>query len=179
MGVSCSDEKKSAITAIVIDDDKDTADVLSEFLKIKGIAVLGKEYGGLEAVKMYEDLRPDIVFLDVMMRTHDGFYTLKKIREIQPDAIIILITADSKVSTMIRLLELNASAIIYKPYDINEVMEVANRLVRKLTQELKSDIAARKARLSELNTILRKRLQSCDTETIRRVQYYNGKENMA
>ncbi|MGI0094325.1 MAG: response regulator [Nitrosotalea sp.] len=116
------------ITAIVIDDDKDTVSVLSDFLMIKGIKVVGKGYDGLEAVEIYKRLKPDAVFLDVMMETYDGLYALEKIREIQSDALVIMVTADLTNYTHEKLLHLNASAIIYKPYDINQIMHILNKL---------------------------------------------------
>ena len=82
----------------------------------------------MEAVEIYQKLRPDIVFLDVMMERYDGFYALEKIREIQPDAIVIMVTADMTKATHARLSELNASAIINKPYNINEIMHTINKL---------------------------------------------------
>lgn len=118
------------ITAIVIDDDRDTVDVLCEFLQIKSIKVIGKGYGGIEAVDLYKKLKPDVVFLDVMMDGFDGFYALEKIREIQPDAIVVMVTADLTTTTQDRLSELNASSIIYKPYDINEIMQIVNKLTQ-------------------------------------------------
>lgn len=153
------DSSKNRITAMVIDDDVDTVSVLSYFLKIKGIAVIGEEYDGSKAVKTFKEIRPDVVFLDVIMNRHDGFYTLKEIRKIQPDAIVILITADNTEATLQRLQKLNASAIIYKPYDINDVMDTANKLVLKLKKELIDDINSKKDLLRELNTILKNRLQ--------------------
>lgn len=147
------------ITAIVIDDDIDTTEVLAEFLQIKGINVIGKGHDGLEAIKMYGQLKPDVVFLDVMMENHDGFYTLEKIREIQSDAIVILITADVTEGTRKRLQDLGASAIIYKPYDINEVMHETDNMVRRLKHELIEEINSKKTRLQELNAILGNRLR--------------------
>ncbi|HJT09288.1 MAG TPA: response regulator [Candidatus Nitrosotalea sp.] len=176
MGYSPVNRNNTGITAIVIDDDMDTVSVLSDFLQLKGITVLGKGYGGLEAVKIYENLRPDVVFLDVMMKKHDGFYTLQKIREIQSDAIIILITADMTEETRIKLLEMKASAIIYKPYDINEIVDVVNKLVLKLKQELLEDIAHKKAILCELNYILKKRLERSNTTN--QSQFFNEKEKL-
>ncbi|MDE1812592.1 MAG: response regulator [Thaumarchaeota archaeon] len=122
------DSVDNFITAIVIDDDKDTVSVLSDFLMIKGIKVIGRGYDGLEAVEIYKRLKPDAVFLDVMMETYDGLYALEKIREIHNDALVIMVTADLTSDTHDRLLRLNASAIIYKPYDINEIMHILNKL---------------------------------------------------
>ena len=168
----------SGITAIVIDDDIDTVEVLAEFLKIKGINVIGRGYDGLEAIMMYMELKPTVVFLDVMMQSHDGFYTLEKIRKIHPDAIVILITGDVTKDTRKKLLKLDASAIIYKPYDINEVIDVTNNLVLKLQQELLKDIAAKKARLDSLNAILGNHLSKSERDAIRRAQYFDDKEKL-
>ncbi len=122
------DSMNNFITAIVIDDDRDTVSVLSDFLLIKGIRVIGRGYDGLEAVEIYKRLKPDVVFLDVMMETYDGLYALEKIREIQSDALVIMVTADLTNNTHEKLLDLDASAIIYKPYDINEIMHILNKL---------------------------------------------------
>ncbi|HEU5488142.1 MAG TPA: response regulator [Candidatus Nitrosotalea sp.] len=116
------------ITAIVIDDDKDTVSVLCDFLQIKGIKVIGRGYDGLEAIEIYKKLRPDVVFLDVMMEGYDGIYGLEKIKEIRRDAIVIMVTADMTVSTHDKLITLDASAIVYKPYDINEIMHLLGKL---------------------------------------------------
>ena len=123
------------ITVIVIDDDKDTVSVLCDFLQIKGIKVIGRGYDGLEAVEIYKKLRPDAVFLDVMMEGYDGIYGLEKIKEIHKDAIVIMVTADMTVSTHDKLIALDASAIVYKPYDINEIMHVIGKLstMRKIS----------------------------------------------
>ena len=175
---SHENKDNSTITAIVVDDDKDTLSVLSDFLQIKGITVIGEGYDGLEAIEIYKKLRPDVVFLDVMMKGYDGICTLEKIREIQADAIVILITADLRNDTRNRLLDLNASAIIYKPYDINEVMAATNKLVLTLKQELLEDLVSKKSRLQVLNSILKKHLQDSKIDVIRRAQYFEEKEKL-
>jgi two-component system chemotaxis response regulator CheY len=168
----------SGITAIVIDDDVDTVSFLSEFLEIKGINVIGKGYDGMDAVKLFIKHRPTIVFLDVTMKDHDGFFTLEKIRKIQSDAIVILMTGDMSEETQKRLIELDASAIIYKPYDINQVMLQTNELIIKLKTELMKDIATKKARLDNLNVILGNRLHKSNIDTIRKPQYFDEKEKL-
>jgi len=125
---SLTDSNDDSITAIVIDDDKDTVSVLCDFLQIKGIKVIGRGYNGLEAVEIYKKLRPDVVFLDVMMDEYDGMYGLEKIKEIHPEAIVIMVTADMTVITHDTLIALDSSAIIYKPYDINEIMHILGKL---------------------------------------------------
>lgn len=115
----------------MIDDDHDTVELFCEYLQLKGIRVVGKGYNGQDAVALYQKLSPDVVFLDAMMPYYDGFYGLEKIRELDPKAVVIMVTADLTLDTENRLHELKASDIIYKPYDINEVMSAVDRSLRK------------------------------------------------
>ncbi|HWP78104.1 MAG: response regulator [Thermoproteota archaeon] len=118
------------VKVIVIDDDVDTVEVFSEYLEIKDITVLGRGYNGKTAVELYEQLRPDIVLLDVMMPEYDGFFGLENIKKINPSAKVIMVTADLTYDTEKRLKELNASAIIYKPYEIDSVIDVIQRVYK-------------------------------------------------
>ena len=104
-------------TALVVDDDPDTVEMFSDYLENKGVSVIGKGKDGKEGFELYKKLKPDVIFLDVIMPNYDGFYTLKKIREVDSDAKIIMVTADFSPSTKKKLKELKASDIIYKPYD--------------------------------------------------------------
>ncbi|MGI0009460.1 MAG: response regulator [Nitrosopumilaceae archaeon] len=115
-------------TVIVIEDDVDTTELLSEFLEIKGIKVLGKGYDGKEAVELYSKLKPDIVFIDVMMPKYDGFYALEQIRKLDPDAKIIMVTADRTTDTPRILDDLKATALLYKPYEFNDIMAIIEKL---------------------------------------------------
>lgn len=118
-------------TAIVIDDDYDTTELLSDLLQLKKIQVLDKGYNGKDAVDLYRKLNPDVVFLDVIMPHYDGFYGLEKIKQLNPDAVIIMVTADLSRDTEDKLQKLKASAIIFKPYDINHLTETTLQVLKK------------------------------------------------
>lgn len=120
---SASDSKRNKTrilknaTALVVDDDPDAVEMFSDYLENKGVNVIGKAKDGKEGFELYKKLKPDVVFLDVIMPNFDGFYTLQKIREIDSNAKIIMVTADFSPSTKKKLKDLKASDIIYKPYD--------------------------------------------------------------
>jgi len=122
-GSSANDSKKSKTrilknaTALVVDDDPDAVEMFSDYLENKGVNVIGKAKDGKEGFELYKKLKPDVVFLDVIMPNFDGFYTLQKIREIDSNAKIIMVTADFSPSTKKKLKDLKASDVIYKPYD--------------------------------------------------------------
>lgn len=111
-------------TAVVIDDDPDAVDLFSDYLENKGVEVVGKGHDGLEGFELFKKLNPDIIFLDVIMPKYDGFYTLKKIREINSNAKVIMVTADFSPETKKKLKEMNATDIIYKPYDRKAIDKV-------------------------------------------------------
>ena len=119
------------VKVIVIDDDVDTVEVFCEYLEIKDITVVGRGYNGKTAVELYEKLKPDIALLDVMMPEYDGFFALENIRQMNPDAKVIMVTADLTADTEKRLKSLNASAVIYKPYEIDSVIDTIHNVSKQ------------------------------------------------
>ena len=123
-------------TAIVVDDDVDTCEVLTEYLELKGIRVLGNGYDGKEAVDLYQKHNPDLVFLDIMMPHYDGFYGLEKIKQLNPAAYVIVVTGDLTAETYNRLKILRSSAIVYKPFDIDKIMDVVKEVCKEKLSNL-------------------------------------------
>ena len=109
---------------LVVDDDIDTVDVLCEYLRLKGMNVVGSAQNGQEALKLYKELKPDIVLLDVWMPDFDGYFGLQKILEFDPDAKVVMVTAsafsDSKKN---KLKSMGASDVICKPYETSDVIK--------------------------------------------------------
>lgn len=120
----------SQITTIIIDDDKDIATVFAEYLKLHGITTLGIGHDGKSAVELYQKTKPDIVFLDVMMPNYDGFYGLEKIKQFDPNARVIMVTADVTKETHDKLVSLGVNLIIYKPFEIEEIIVTLNRIIQ-------------------------------------------------
>lgn len=114
-------------SAIVIDDDRDTVEVFVDYLKMLNVNVLAKGYGGKDAVDMYERYGPDMVFLDLMMADYDGFYALEKIREINPDAKVIVVTADMRSDSEMKLAALKPTEVLFKPF----APEILEDIVKK------------------------------------------------
>jgi DNA-binding response OmpR family regulator len=112
------------LTAIVIDDYEESADLLEYHLKLFGINVVAKGSNGMEAALLYRELRPNVVFLDLSMPAYDGFYGLTKIKQFNPAAKVIITTADTSLETKHRLAILGATDILYKPLDEKEMRHV-------------------------------------------------------
>ncbi len=116
------------ISVIVVDDDIDTLEVFSEFLEIKDIRVKARGHDGKQAGELFKKHRPDFVLMDVMMPLYDGFYGIERIREVDPNAKIIMITADVSLETKKKLDELKPAAVVSKPYEIDDLLGLMNKL---------------------------------------------------
>ena len=125
-------------SVIVVDDDRGTLAVFNEFLEENGINILGEARNGKSAVELYKNCKPDLVLLDVLMPKYDGIYALEKIREFDPNAKVIMVTADLTADTAEKLTQLNASAVIYKPYEIDRVLETIDKVNKGVFISFKS-----------------------------------------
>ena len=120
----------SQITTIIIDDDKGVTTVFREYLQIHGITTLGIGYDGKSAVELCQKIKPSVVFLDVIMPDYDGFYGLEQIKQFDPNARVIMVTADLTQGTHDRLVSLGANMIIHKPFEIEEILMALNRITQ-------------------------------------------------
>lgn len=116
-------------TIIIIEDDKDMAEIFEEWAKSADISVLGVGHDGKEAVELYEKHKPQIIVLDLMMPYFDGFYAMEKIRKIDPDAKFLILTADITDVTKKRLDQMKEISLMYKPYDLDDVINEIKKLV--------------------------------------------------
>jgi len=123
---------------IVIEDDEASMNVLCEFLQIKKLDVVGRGISGKKGIELYERLHPDAVLMDVMMPDFDGFYGLERIKKTDPNAIVVMITADTTKETAEKLMSLGASAVLYKPYDLDKVAPTIEMLIDMKNQSTTS-----------------------------------------
>jgi YesN/AraC family two-component response regulator len=106
------------IKVIVVDDDEDSLQLISQYLKIKEINVIGEASGGKEAVELYKELKPDVIVTDMKMPEYDGVYVINEIKKFDPDAKIIVVTAYQKYK-----FDRDAVfATLIKPYDVDKLI---------------------------------------------------------
>ena len=113
-------------TVLVVDDEEDAVNIFSDYLEIKGISNVERCTNAKDAIDTYKKISPDVVFLDIMMPELDGFYVLEQIRKIDSNAKIILVTADKSSNAMKKIKEVKPTDVIYKPYDIEQIMRHVN-----------------------------------------------------
>lgn len=105
---------------LVVDDEKEIADLLEVYLNNDGYDVY-KFYNGMDALKCIEETEPDLAVLDVMLPDIDGFHLCQKIRE-RFYFPIIMLTAKIEDSDKIMGLTIGADDYITKPFNPLEVV---------------------------------------------------------
>ncbi len=119
----------SAICDVLIADDTGPARVVLRALLRRFTANLGirEARTGAEAFKLWESLRPRLTFLDIDMPNTDGLEALRRIREVQKDAFVAIVSGCSSTDNVKRALSMGANAFIVKPYKPQRIVDALQR----------------------------------------------------
>lgn len=116
---------------LIVDDEDLIRWSLAESLKAENHEILTAR-SGEEAVKIYSEESPDLVLMDIKMPGIDGIETLKRIKEIDDFAQVIMITAYTDVNTAIKAMKTGAVDYIIKPFNIEEVKIIIEKSIESL-----------------------------------------------
>ena len=103
---------------LVVDDEPEVRRLLQDFLSGQGYDV-ALAADGVEALAAVDDQKPDLVLLDVAMPVMNGVETLTRIVALDPPVRVIMVTGNSDLSLMAKLLALGAVDYIPKPFDLD------------------------------------------------------------
>ncbi|WP_085523967.1 response regulator [Tuberibacillus sp. Marseille-P3662] len=112
---------------LVVDDAAFMRMMVKDILTKNGFEVVGEATNGAEAVEQYQEVKPDLVTLDITMPEMDGIESLKKIKEIDPEAKIIMCSAMGQQAMVIDAIQAGAKDFIVKPFQADRVLEAINK----------------------------------------------------
>ncbi|MCT7579251.1 response regulator [Aliarcobacter butzleri] len=115
---------------LVTDDSKMARKMVVRSLEestIKDLEIFEAQ-NGQEAIDLYKKISPKIVFLDLTMPIMDGFEALKRIKEIDENAKVVIISADIQKLSMDRVRELGAFNFIKKPIDSLKMQQILEKI---------------------------------------------------
>ncbi len=130
---------------LVIDDAEAIRTYLRSLLSSKGYEVLLAEDGSRALDLISGGAEPDVVILDVMMPGLDGLETLRRIRQVQPEVPVIMLSVVGKAGTVVDAMNLGAADYLNKPFE-EEELDLALRKVLE-TENLKAEREDLKAQL--------------------------------
>jgi two-component system chemotaxis response regulator CheY len=114
---------------LVCDDAAFMRMMIKDILSKNGYNVVGEAENGLKAVEKYNELKPDLVLMDITMPEMDGIQALKKIKEGDPGACIIMCSAMGQQAMVIESIQSGAKDFIVKPFQADRVIEAVKKVV--------------------------------------------------
>ena len=121
---------------LIVDDEIGTRESLRMLLKNHYEVFLAKN--AEEAFLQIKEHSPDIVLLDIILPDLDGLKVLEKIKQKEPDVIVIMITATRTVKTAVEAMKLGAYDYVTKPFDTEELSLIIRRALS--TQALEKEV---------------------------------------
>jgi two-component system response regulator HydG len=117
---------------LIVDDDADICETLTQILESQGFEVASAS-SGEEAVTMTKDTSFQIAFIDVKLPKIDGLETLLRLKEINPDIIVIMMTGfrNEVKEALDKAQEASAITCLYKPFDPSIAAELAKDIIEK------------------------------------------------
>ena len=109
---------------LLVDDAAFMRMKLKQVLMEQGHEVIGEASNGAEGVEQYVKLRPDAVTMDITMPIMDGIAAMKQIRQIDPNAVVIMVSAMGQTSFVLEAVNAGAKDFIVKPFDPERVQKV-------------------------------------------------------
>lgn len=116
---------------MIVDDNPNIRMVLNDILSIGNHEVVGEASNGVDAVKKFSEIRPDLLLLDLAMPKKDGFTVIQEIKSNFPDAKIIIVTATSDEKIIDDCLDAGAQACINKPFVGDKILEIVSEIIGK------------------------------------------------
>jgi two-component system, OmpR family, response regulator ResD len=119
-------------TVLVVDDEPTISEVVSRYLEHAGYAARTAA-DGLEAIRLVDESRPDLVVLDVMLPQVDGLRVLRYLREAEGDSTpVILLTAKGEQEDKLAGLRSGADDYVVKPFSPRELVARVDAVLRRV-----------------------------------------------
>ncbi|MEN2766438.1 response regulator [Ornithinibacillus xuwenensis] len=112
---------------LIVDDAAFMRMMIKDILSKNGFDVVGEAQDGAQAVELYKEHTPDLVTMDITMPEMDGLTALKKIKEINPSAKVIMCSAMGQQAMVIDAIQAGAKDFIVKPFQADRVIEAIQK----------------------------------------------------
>jgi two-component system chemotaxis response regulator CheY len=117
----------SGQSVLIVDDSPVMRQMLFKLFQNQGFNVVGQAADGEEALVLFEQLKPELTTLDIVMPKLRGTEVLEKLMEKYPNSKIIMASSVSDARTVMHCLKIGAKQYIIKPYDEEKVMSAVRK----------------------------------------------------
>jgi two-component system response regulator HydG len=106
---------------LIVDDDAGMCETLADIVEAKGYRT-SVAFGGYEAIEKARETDFDVILMDIRMPGMNGVETFKRIKDIQPDAAVVMMTAYAVEDLIVEALRQGAYSVLYKPLDVEKMI---------------------------------------------------------
>ncbi len=114
---------------LIVDDAAFMRMMIKDILTKNGYEIAAEAENGLKAVEKYQETNPDLVLMDITMPEMDGIQALKKIKEVDAGAKVIMCSAMGQQAMVIEAIQSGAKDFIVKPFQADRVLEAVKKVV--------------------------------------------------
>ena len=114
---------------LICDDAAFMRMMIKDILTKNGYNVVAEAENGLKAVEKYQENKPDLVLMDITMPEMDGIQALKKIKQMDPNASVVMCSAMGQQAMVIESIQAGAKDFIVKPFQAERVIEAVKKVV--------------------------------------------------
>ena len=114
---------------LICDDVAFMRMMIKDILTKNGYNIAGEAENGAKAVEKYNELKPDLVLMDITMPEMDGIEALKKIKAGDPNAMVIMCSAMGQQAMVIESIQSGAKDFIVKPFQADRVIEAVKKVI--------------------------------------------------
>ena len=114
---------------LICDDAAFMRMMIKDILTKNGYTVAGEAENGVKAVEKYNEVKPDLVLMDITMPEMDGIEALRKIKEQDPSAVVVMCSAMGQQAIVIESIQAGAKDFIVKPFQPDRVLEAVSKVL--------------------------------------------------
>ena len=118
-----------AVRVLVVDDAAFMRMMVKDILTKNGYEVVGEAENGMKALEKYQELKPDLITMDITMPEMDGISAVKEIKKVDPNAKIVMCSAMGQRAMVIEAIQAGARDFIVKPFQPDRVLEAVRKAV--------------------------------------------------
>lgn len=135
--------KERNASILIVDDDKNICEILSILIKREELKAL-VAHDGDTALKIIHSKMPDVMLLDIKMPGMDGIEVLKRVKDLDEDLPVVMVTAYANIQGAVDAIRLGAHDYLAKPFDDHEVIRVVRRALAERDLKLRlRDLSSR------------------------------------
>lgn len=118
-------------SVLIVDDAAFMRLAIKQMLEANGHTMAGEAGNGIDAIKVYAEVKPDVVILDITMPEMNGIEALKRIKILDPNARIIICSAIGQQAMLAQAIEYGAEEFIVKPFEADRLMASIDKLMKR------------------------------------------------